>query len=254
MSDFSNFRAIYDELTDEVSSARYQFIPDHLQRWFEHIEDAPSIAEIVHKLQEGLNFEEWYEAAKATYDVDGASFNWPKEREKNLGMKLLLFRACADGELDAADIGYWFVAQHADLNMLARAFVTDVFVPMARELRRYLEQVVQTAPASDRVVQLNHNQPEYKEVGAALEALERTLAEANDYPGEPEEREQRIAEVSATRRLLAAARVRTEALVALVRPLAIQFGTKLKDTVIGTAVTALMAALGALIGRVLGAF
>jgi hypothetical protein len=61
-------------------------------------------------------------------------------------------------------------------------------------------------------VQLNHNQPEYKQVGAALEALERTLAEANDYPGEPEEREQRIAEVSTTRRLLPAARVRTEAL------------------------------------------
>ena len=32
--DFANFRAVYDELTDEVQQASHQFLPDHVANWF----------------------------------------------------------------------------------------------------------------------------------------------------------------------------------------------------------------------------
>ena len=49
VSDFSNFRADYDELTDEVNRARHQFLSDHLTNWFEHIDDTPQVADVVRR-------------------------------------------------------------------------------------------------------------------------------------------------------------------------------------------------------------
>jgi hypothetical protein len=66
MSDFSNFRAVYDELTDEVTRARYQFVADHLRNWFEHLDDTPAVLLIVSRLQSELDFPEWYKQQKAT--------------------------------------------------------------------------------------------------------------------------------------------------------------------------------------------
>jgi hypothetical protein len=63
-----------------------------------------------------------------------------------------------------------------------------------------------------------------------------------------EEKEQRVAEVSAVRRPLQATRVRVEAVVALLKPLVEQAKTKLKDTLISMAVTQLLALLGTLLG------
>jgi hypothetical protein len=40
--DFVNFRAVYDELTDEVERAKYQFIPDHPKSWYRTLDTTPS--------------------------------------------------------------------------------------------------------------------------------------------------------------------------------------------------------------------
>ena len=68
-------------------------------------------------------------------------------------------------------------------------------------------------PASNRVVPINHNSPEYGDAVKALDDLEHTLKTANDFPGELEEKEQRIAEVRATKDLLEATRVRIDAIL-----------------------------------------
>jgi hypothetical protein len=66
-------------------------------------------------------------------------------------------------------------------------------------------------PASDRVVSLGHNSPEQQEALQRLDELASAVQEANDFPGEPEEKERVVAELSAGRRLLEAARVRVSA-------------------------------------------
>jgi hypothetical protein len=134
-----------------------------------------------------------------------------------------------------------------NINDNAKAFIDQVFRPMARELIRYLRRVgeenaEEPVPAADRVVSLDHNSPKYEEAENALVALERALTETNDY-ADVEEKEQRVAEVSAARRLLKAIRVRIEPLVALLKPLVAQYGTKLKDNLVGIAVTVTVSAL-----------
>jgi hypothetical protein len=121
---------------------------------------------------------------------------------------------------------------------------------LIRHLRRVAEQQLEAAvPASDRVVSLNHNSQQYAETIEAAEQLETVIQQANDFP-DVQEKEQRVAEVSAVRRLLQAARVRVEPILSLLKPLAEQVKTKLRDTLIGMAITKFLTLLGALIGYI----
>jgi hypothetical protein len=219
------------------------------------LDETPRVAAIIQRLQDGLDFDAWYKVTRSTGGsfVGSAKLNWPQEKEKSLGMKLLLFRAAVKEELDLSEVGYTFIYVGNNIDANARAIIEQVFIPMARELRRYLEAELDepaTAPASDRIVPLDHNRPDYKEAVASLDKLIKTIKEANDFP-EPN-KEQRIAEVSAARILMDADKVRTEPLVALLKPLVTQYATKLKDTLIGLAVTATIGAFVYLFGYIFG--
>lgn len=69
----------------------------------------------------------------------------------------------------------------------------------------------ETIPASDRAVTLGHNSPEQVEALQKIDELVSAVEAKNDFPGDPEFKEQVIAELSAGRRLLEAARVRVTA-------------------------------------------
>ena len=74
-------------------------------------------------------------------------------------------------------------------------------------------------PASDRVVTIDHNSEAYSEAVGSLEKLIQSVREINDYPDQ-EDKEQQLAELSAGRELISAARVRIQAVkVVLERPL-----------------------------------
>src|SRR6266436_2192192 len=88
--DFANFRAVYDELTDEVDRARYTFLPDHIENWFRTLDTTPRVSEIIKRLQEGVDYREWRDAL--TRSAIPTNFNWPKDPEQALGIKLSLFR------------------------------------------------------------------------------------------------------------------------------------------------------------------
>lgn len=250
---FVNFRVVYDDLTDEVERSRYTFLTDHLRNWFEALDETATVSTVVARLQDGQNFDEWLGERKNSVKgmVGSGDLVWPAGKDKRFGMKLLLFRKIATGELDAMDFCSHFLWIANDYESNSSALVEQLFSPTARELRRYLEKVVgeqPEIPASDRAVRLDHNSAAYKEAMDALETLERVLKEANDYPGEPEEQEQRVAEISAVRRLLQAPWVRVEPLVALVKPLLAQYGTAVKTGIIAIAAAATIAALRALVG------
>jgi hypothetical protein len=215
--DFANFRAVYDELTDEVMRSHVQFLADHLANWFQTLDTTSDVAPIVQKLQRRVEFEPWMNEVEASVRLN-RSLTWPKEPEDRLAMQLLLFRSVAEarnGEL-IAGYGWRFIPSHDNnINNSARRFIDQVFRPMAAELRRYLERNVASVPAADRIVTLNHNSPDYQHMMSALETLEEVLRSTNDYP-DAEEKERVVAEISAGRRLLQAVKARAGAIATVV--------------------------------------
>jgi hypothetical protein len=105
---------------------------------------------------------------------------------------------------------------------------------LAAELRRYLEKEAATVPASDRVVTLDHNSPKYRAATDALETLEDAITETNDDP-DAEDKEQKISEISAARRLLQAVRVRVAAIGTLLATSLLYLATTFVNTGIGQA-------------------
>ncbi|MCA1514564.1 hypothetical protein [Bradyrhizobium sp. NBAIM01] len=116
-------------------------------------------------------------------------------------------------------------------------YAEDTFERAKKLLLNGLEAVVvrsnRTIPASDRVVSLGHNSPEQQQALEKLDELVAAVKETNDFPGEPEEREQIVAELSAGRRLLEAARVRVAAVRETLGPALKWISEKAGGAVIG---------------------
>lgn len=129
---------------------------------------------------------------------------------------------------------------------------SQIFGPMSRDLRRLIERLGRAdgpfaVPAADRVVTLDHNKPEYAETVEALRKVEDAVRETNDYD-DLADKEQRIAEIKAGRGLLQAARVRVEALVAVLYRGLKYLSKKFADVSIGEAAKYAFALLGKLTG------
>ncbi|UQR67315.1 hypothetical protein LRP30_19525 [Bradyrhizobium sp. C-145] len=121
--------------------------------------------------------------------------------------------------------------------MVLVGYLDDRFYRAKKLLLNGLEAVLvranRTIPASDRVVSLSHNSPEQQQALEKLDELVAAVKETNDFPGEPEEREQIVAELSAGRRLLEAARVRVAAVRETLAPTLKWIGEKAGGAVIG---------------------
>ncbi len=254
LSDFSNFRAVYDELTDTVARSRHQFFADNLRNWFSVLDQTPDVKEIIARIESGIDIKAFLTAANATRGsfVGSGKLNWPNDWSRRLGTQLLLFREMAEGRIEGWQFAVDFVYEGNNLNDNVRALSDQVFSPFARDLRRYLQNEIEhnsidIIPASDRTVTINHNSEQYRHVREALENVEIVLREANDYP-DIEDKEQRIIEVSAGKRLLESVRVSAEAVKAvLLRPL-IYLAKKFVDAAIGIAARIAVEAVKALIG------
>ena|ERR1700716_2442568 len=105
--DFTNFRAVYDQYTDEVLHARATFFNDHLKRWLKHIDRSSHSGPIIQRLQNGLDFEKfWQESEKTAGKSLGAGrLVFPDDNhEHRLGYLLLLFRSIALEQRDAMNV------------------------------------------------------------------------------------------------------------------------------------------------------
>jgi hypothetical protein len=82
MSDFSNFRAVYNELTDAVTSARNQLFKDHLENFSRNIDDTPRAHCVVSDLEKRVDFLIWYGECKETIGsmVRSGTLTWPKDK------------------------------------------------------------------------------------------------------------------------------------------------------------------------------
>jgi hypothetical protein len=102
---FVKLRAVYDDLTDEVGRSTHAFLQEHLRNWFSSLDETPDVYSIVTRLEKGLDFERWHADARKTIGsmVGCGTLTWPREREKRLGIKLLLFRKFASVKTDPMD-------------------------------------------------------------------------------------------------------------------------------------------------------
>ncbi len=254
---FADFRAVYDEVTDEVQRARTQFLADHLENWFAVIYQTADAKDLVQKLMNVSGYWRWKLDLESTpiqtsfapkHTPQKKTLKWPRGPENRLGVQLSLFNDIANERIQATEFGAKWLP--SDAKDGAQELIEQVFLPMARELRRYLQRMLAdkpTIPASDRLVSLDHNSPEFASTMEAIDNLERALTEANDYP-DAEDKEQRIAEISAVGRLFKSGRVRVLAVATILRPLVTHLVTKFLDTGIGKAANALWDSATKLLG------
>jgi len=207
----------------------------------------------VNALGQGLDKEAWIRAyGIGSRGIGGGNVQWPSLKEERLGAQLDLFRLFAQGKWDAFQFVVNFLnTGKTNLNDMVQDVVHQIFNPMTRDLRRYIIQNWDApkaiAPASDRVVQFDHNSAVYKDAIASLNRVRDAVAESNEY-SDLEDKAQRLYELDASNTLLKAGRARVEVLQALtmkcLRYLADKFVEGIVSVVIGTAIIALVTLMG----------
>jgi hypothetical protein len=95
----------------------------------------------------------------------------------------------ANGDVEPGIFALTLLHSGRNINDGIADIVNQIFLPMSRELRRYLIVLVDNpeinpsyVPASDRIVALHHNSDIYTKTLDDLDQLEASLQQVNDYP------------------------------------------------------------------------
>lgn len=213
----------FDELTRDVSGSDNNTFAHNLQRWLDLLDGYPSFSRHFKDWEFNADFEPWLKEMETgtSPTVGGNSLRWPRHKLSRLGMQLVLFRALASG----AVVLPFFALKHFRVDVTAHnyaeAISKQLFVPFSNELRRELQSQsdtngddasLDTAPASDREVPLDHNSHEYQAIVSALDRIATAIERKNEYP-EREKKERHLAELTAGRTLLKPKSVRTAAIL-----------------------------------------
>lgn len=229
----------YDAASEDVIRANYRTYPESLERWFYMLDQDTTSAKIVADLENAVDAPKWYDDLMINERMTRrGELKWPLDLPERLGIQLSLFRSFAQQKINAAQFGKPFFYQRGDdFHAVVRNISDQVFSPLARDLRRHILRGATPAvdaqaevPASDRTVRLDHNSQSYQDAIEAVDRLEELVRQANDYD-DPEDKDEKLAELSAGRRLLQAVRVRVAAvahvLASPVRALTTRFATGL---------------------------
>jgi hypothetical protein len=242
----------YDELVADIARSKYQFFRGNVKRWLDFLDStAPFARPILQQLEGQVDFNIWFQPYK-TIAMAGGSKNieWPSDRAKRLGIQLLLFRRFAAGDVEPGYFALTLLHSGRNINDGITDIVQQIFLPMSRELRRYFQELMSSAgahiPGSDRVVTLDHNSNPYIQTTEGLDKLVEAVEQVNDYP-DAEDKEQKLAELSAGRRLLRSAKVRYAAVVALLGPPLAWLAEKFAGGIVGQLAGTVWQALKSLI-------
>ncbi len=243
-----------DDATQDVTYSNSGTFEANLARWFEIIDEAPALNRVIAELVQSVDVDGWYKERSDTQGSFSGSGQlvWPAG-QKRLAMQVALMRAISNGKPDYGDVDNTFFGNTKYDDMVAN-LNQQIFSPMARDLRKHIERryrslsdIEKIAPASDRTVPINHNSSDYAEAVAQLDRLEELLRQANDYP-DMEEKERRVAEVGATKRLLSAARVSVDAVLAVAYKTLEAIAKKFTELTIGKVAAGLLHLLGKITG------
>jgi hypothetical protein len=241
------FFAEYEDTTRDVRGSLQQFFRSNLQRWFSSLEETPEVREIVSQLYTDFSLNEWLQQFTSGHD-----FAWPSLRKDRLRAQLGLFRLFAEGKADAAQFGFEYIpSSDANINRALHRVVDQIYDPLVTELRRYIDQnwggsSEVAVPASDRVVNLDHNSNAYKIALAKLSDVETALRDSNEVA--PEEKEQHLAEIAATQEILKPKRVTVKAVVAVAGAVLFWLVKHFADSFLGQAADAAWTAIKGLLG------
>lgn len=245
----------YDELAADVARSKYQFFPGNVQRWIDFLDRTPHFSDPIRReLEESADFKTWFEPYRMVAMGHGSrAIEWPQEQANRLGIHVLLFRRFATGDIDPGTFALTILQSGKHINDGIADIVNQIFTPFARELRRYLQHRIvlrdspTLIPAADREVALDHNSKNYTEATEGLDRLVEALEQTNDYP-DAEDKEEKIAELSAGRRLLQAVKVRYVAVAGLLGPPLVWLTEKFAGSFIGQIADTVWQALKALVG------
>lgn len=252
MATLDNDLAEYDALTSDVAAATYDTFRPNLQRWFDFIEEKPAFVGVVARLERDLDFQTWWERTSEGDEYGNTVLAWPKGSDNRLGMQLKMFRAFLDGKPDVLGFHMAFLRSTGSdrFDDMLSDVRQQVFDPMTRDLRRRFAQADEAKasddiPASDRVVNIDHNGPAFAEAITALDSVAELVRSANDYDDDAD-REQQLAELAASKGLVASARVRATAAIELLAKCLQYLMKKFADSAIGFAAGVAFKAFGKL--------
>lgn len=257
MEDWENFESEYNDLASDVANANYTTYEQKLGDFIAFIEQSRWSSQSVAQLITGFDFTAWYaDCGETTGSMVGSGeLNWAKDRTARLGQQFALFKHFADKEGAFADFSINFMYTGSKYDGMIHEINRQLFGPFSRDLLKHLRRTspLETKsipiPASDRVVELDHNAPAYAKLNANLDQLEAAAQQSNELAvHQTAERDRVVAELGAARRLLRAARARVDALVTLLIPALTWLGTQIRDTIVQNSITVAIAALAALLG------
>jgi hypothetical protein len=244
----------FDDATHDVAYSNSGTFEANLARWFEVIDEALALNRVIAELVQSVDVDGWYKECSDTQGsfIGSAKLIWPAG-QKRLAMQVALMRAISSGKPDYGDVDNTFFGNVKYDDMVAE-LNQQIFSPMARDLRKHIERryrslsdIEKVAPASDRTVPVDHNSPDYAEAVAQLDRLEELLQQANDY-SDMEDKERRIAEIGATKRLLSAARVSVDALLSVAYQTLEAIAKKFTELTIGKVAAGVLELLGKITG------
>lgn len=257
MEHWDDFEAEYQDLASDVSNANSTTYEQKLADFIELVERSPWSRETVNKLGQGFDFASWYGESKDTRGSIAGSgeVDWSRDRTARLNQQLALFRHFVEKPGAFADFSINFMYVGSRYDDMVYEINRQIFDPFSRNLLKHLrkhsplETKSAFAPASDRIVTIDHNAPAYAELASNLDIVEKAATTSNELAVEqPAERDRVIAELGAGRRLLASARARVDALITLLIPALKWLGGQIRDAsvqlAIGAAITALLALVG----------
>jgi len=219
------FETEYNELANYVLSANYTTYNLKLLDFFAFLDETSISRDLIDKLTDNLNFDEWYENCKSSVGgmVGSGSLNWAADRTERLRQQIGLFRHLGQADHGFSTFASSFLTSGNRYDDMVADINIQYFEPFANNLLRYIERnagsVESYIPASDRIVSVDHNSAAFQDIRNSLDELEQQILQSNEIGStEPESRERVAAEIGAGARLLQATKARISAITELLIP------------------------------------
>lgn len=130
----------------DLRGADYQTFDNGIEK-LSHLVNDPALSQINAELQENIDLAAWLEEGEATQGgmVGSAKLRWPREPQRELGMKVALIHYLAEQD----DRGFQFAhsfyhVRGGDITTLLRNMVGQVLVPFARDYQAYVRRKIGT--------------------------------------------------------------------------------------------------------------
>ena len=223
--DLEEFLEEYDDITEQVKIADQELFPMRLRQWWSLLnkEDA-FIAEHIKWLTKRSEADEIFQAL---HKYENGTFNSPTltihtDKIERLTAYAVLFTKLNEGKMKLLDYAYQYFPDRSSKTTFNK-FIANMFNPFASDLRRYIKRnfgkpasgislfddtLPITVPASNRFVTINHNSPQFGEIGDLLKSIEQDIRGINSI--DQETKEVALSELRATKSILDASAVRDD--------------------------------------------